>query len=127
MVTAAMVREELGSPSTADLTDSVIDRILFEENGGFTSSVSRCARILWRKYATLASYAVDDLRLDYGQRAKMWQEIAEEYALTANYANLPYAGAISTADKEQRARDTTKTSPSFRRGLFERTDVDESN
>jgi len=113
------VREELGSPSTDDLSDETIQRLIDEE-GTLFGAAFRGAEILARKYAFKADLAVGDYREDFSAIAKRWQELAAELRRkVALYGAKPYAGGISKSDKKRIESDTDRPEPDFRRGMWD--------
>jgi len=113
------VREELGSPSTSDLPDSTIQRLIDEEKTLFGAAY-RAAEILARKYAMKVDLAVGDYRESFSDIAKRWQELAAELRRKATlYGAKPYAGGISESDKKRIESDTDRLEPDFRRGMWD--------
>lgn len=107
-VTPQQVREELGSPSTEDISDETLARLIEDEKTLFGAAY-RAALIIARKYAFKADLAVGDYRESFSQIAERWQKLAEELCCKAavHGGAPPYVGGI----------DYKK--PDFWRGMFD--------
>jgi|SRR5690606_13270981 len=117
--TVQEVREELGSPSTEDISDETLARLIDEEKTLY-GAASRAAEILARKYAFKADLAVGDYRESFSDVAKRWQEIAESMKRKAAVMGAkPYAGGISVADKKLLRMDPDRPKPDFWRGMWD--------
>lgn len=113
------VREELGSPSTADISDLTLQRLIDEEKTLYGAAY-RAAEILARKFSFKADIALGDYREAFSDRAKRWQELAAELRRKAAvYGATPYVGGISKADKERIESDADRPEPDFRRGMWD--------
>ena len=118
-LTPDIVREELGSPSTDDISDETLERLIGEE-GTLYGAAYRAAEILARKYAMKVDLAVGDYRESFSDIAKRWQELAESLKRRAVIAGAgPYAGGISVADKLARQCDPDRPKPDFWRGMWD--------
>jgi len=118
-VTPALVREELGSPSTEDISDETLQRLIDEEKTLYGAAY-RGAEILARKYAFKADIAIGDYRESFSQISKRWIELAECLRQKAVIAgSRPYAGGITVGGKMEQKRDPNRPNPDFWRGMWE--------
>lgn len=120
MPTVDEVREELGSPSTQDISDLTLQRLIEEEKTLYGAAY-RAAEILARRYAFKTDLAVGDYRESFSDVAKRWQELAEALRHRAVMASTskPYAGGISVDDKKAQAIDPDRPKPFFWRDMWD--------
>lgn len=108
MVDVSMVREELGSPSQEDISDTTLTRLISEEKTLYGAAY-RAALILARKYAFQPDYARGNYRESSSQISKAWQKLADDLKVKATLAgSAPTIGGIGRRSK-----------PDFWRGMFD--------
>lgn len=117
--TPAEIREELGSPSTTELSDALLQRIINEERT-YYGSAARAAEILYRKYALQADVDVEGYRERFSQIAEQWRQVAAELRRKAAlYGAQPYFGGTSKTDIAARRTDPDRPGPDFYRGQWD--------
>jgi len=117
--TVTEVREEIGSPSTADISDVTLQRLIDEETTLY-GAACRAAEILARKYAFKADIAVGDYREALSQVAERWQELAADLRRKAAvYGQDPFVGGISKAKNQELLSDPDRPEPDFVRGQWD--------
>ena len=60
-----------------------------------------------------------ELKTNFSNRSKQYAALARQMKLLANTSAMPYAGAISIADKINVASDPDRPPPDFNRGQFD--------
>lgn len=90
MVSVIEIRDELGSPTEEEISDSTLARLL-EEEKTLHGAAYRAAEILARKYAGEADVSVGNYRESLSQVSKRWQELAEVLKRKAAMHGRPYA------------------------------------
>jgi len=124
--TTTDIRNELGSPSVADLSSALLASIKADE-GTLLGSAARAARILYRKFALKADKALGDVKITYQNRAKTWKEIAADFEYEASLNTLPFMGGISVSDKDTREEDTDGVEGFFTRDMFDYLEIESSS
>lgn len=115
------VRFRVGDTDSTDqqLADAEVDAMLAEKGNKLTAAAF-CARAIAAKYARLVTQAVGDLRMDYSDLAKQYNELAQQLSSEASIAvATPYAGGISIADKESAEDDSDRVAPAFAVGMHD--------
>lgn len=88
---------------------------------GLYAAAYRCCLMIASKFSRLADQAVGDLRVSMSQKAKAYRLQAEEIRAVADkegYTPTPYAGGITTADKETDEDDSGLVHGWFSTGQF---------
>jgi len=116
-INADDIRTELGSPSSAIITDVQIERIIDQEET-FNASVARVSKILYRHFSLKADKSIGDVSYDYQDRAEKWLQISQEFQQKDGASVEPYFGGISKSDKLAREEDNDATEPFFKRDMF---------
>ncbi|MFW6176591.1 MAG: hypothetical protein ACOC40_02705 [Thermoplasmatota archaeon] len=114
---ASDVRLELGSPSSAIITDVQIEKIIDQEKT-FNASVARVALILYRHFSMKADRDLGDVSYKYQERADKWLKISQEFQQKSGASVKPYFGGISKSDKVTREKNKDATEPFFKRDMF---------
>lgn len=117
-VTSSDVRDELGSPSTDTISDTLLTKIIGDEET-LLGSASRAAKILYRHFSLKADKTGGRVSIKYSKRANLWKEIATDIEEKANTANgMPIVGGISINDKETISDDSDYPDPFFKRDAW---------
>jgi hypothetical protein len=115
------VRFLIGDTVTADqqLTNEEIAWLILNEGSPVRAAI-KGAESLSAKYARQVDKTVGNLSLSASQRSKRYAELAKQ--LTDQYitrgTSLPWAGAISRDDKNERQLDGDRTDPFFEREMM---------
>lgn len=85
------------------------------------AAAATCARSIAMSFARLAkSKKVGDLSIDYGERSKFYQELADTLEAKGNIGGvIPYSGGISISDKINVEGNTDRVRPPFRVDQFD--------
>lgn len=116
------VRFLIGDTDTNDqqVSDEEIAYLLGLTSDDPNAAAVRAARALASKYAKYPSAkTVGDLSITYGERAKVFTDLAASLAEQAVLTAPPYLGGILVAEKEGRAADTSLEQPAFKRGAMD--------
>ncbi len=115
------VRFLIGDTDTTDqqLSDEEILWAISEE-GNVYFAAARCALALASKFARLVDKEVGDLSLDYSQRQKAYQDLADELSESATLRSAtPYQGGQTHSDKRIDQDDPDNVQPAFQKGQFD--------
>ena len=88
---------------------------------GLYDAAYRCCLTIASKFSRLADQSVGDLKVSMSQKAKAYRLQAEELqSLVSREGGVPtpYAGGITTSDKDNDQTNSDMVSPFFSRGQF---------
>lgn len=83
----------------------------------YRMAAANCADVISAQYATKADgKTIGNLELSYRNIFLKYADLAKRLRMQASKFVLPYAGGISTADKQTQEQDPDRVKPSFKRG-----------
>lgn len=114
------VRFIIGDTIESDpiLQDEEINYILSQNANIDDAAYNACVGIV-AKFSRLINQSVGEVKLEYSQRVKHYQQLADKLEQSANIVAIPYAGGISTADKQEMQSDNSIVQPAFRKGMMD--------
>ena len=120
------VRFMIGDTDSTDklLYDKEIEFLISQAGNVYSAAVEGCKRIA-ALYAKYANESVGQVSISHDQKSQHYYKLAE--TLKRDYVNtlaIPYAGGISTSDKETYEEDDDRVKPAFTRKLMEEDDSD---
>lgn len=122
-VASSDVRDELGSPSTDIISDSLLTKLINEEETLY-GSAARAADILYRHFSLQADKTAGRVSIDYSNRAELWRDISSEMKEKATaLQGTPIVGGISVEDKRTIEEDSDYPDPFFGRDSWFEDDV----
>jgi hypothetical protein len=83
--------------------------------GGARSAAALVCEHLAQRYATVGQTLRDDIgqEVDYGTRAQFYADRAKTLRAMVGLTAIPFAGGISTAQKETQEADSDRVEPAF--------------
>lgn len=113
------VRRLLGDvlPSDAQVQDEEILWSLSRWN--IYGATAEMANSLAFQLARQVDVVQGELKTNFSNRSKQYAALARQMKLLANTSAMPYAGAVSIADKINVQQDPDRPAPDFNRGQFD--------
>src|SRR5258706_5944624 len=113
------VRRLLGDVLASD--QQVQDEEILWSLGGWTikGATAEMANSLAFQLARQVDVVQGELKTNFSNRSKQYAALARQMKLLANTSAMPYAGAISIADKINVQSDPDRPPPDFQRGQFD--------
>lgn len=117
------VRRLIGDVNTKDqqLFDEEVNWELSQRANNVYAAGSECCRLLATKYSRDVDVVEAELRKAYSARSRAYSMRAVELARVAKITGkgVPYAGAISIADKMRQESNSDRVPPQFQIGMFD--------
>lgn len=100
--------------NNAKFQDEEIEMILNEEGGNVLYASYNLCLTLSAKFAYLASTKIGDYEVKYTDLSKYYQSLADKFRIkAATRSAVPYAGALTHADKEVDEENLDMVQPRF--------------
>jgi hypothetical protein len=90
--------------------------------GRFTTvygAAAECCRDIAAQFARKVDTVQGELRTMYSAQTKRYMDMARDFEMRGLRGAMPYAGGISSMDKNNVANDTDRVPPDFVRGQFD--------
>lgn len=115
------VRLELGDTDPSDrlFQDEELSAALAEAGASVLGASALMAERAAAKYARQATMSTGQVSVQYGERARLWRDVADRLRRRGAVGAAPYIGGASLADMDRFQQDDDQVQPRFTPALHE--------